>query len=69
MIGPSERPDVCEFPSVPIKPTGVIIELIEGLQTALEHRNAASTRSRTIDPSLERSSLALLHMSTQTRKS
>ena len=42
--------------SVPIKLTDVPIELIGGLESALEHRNSAFTRSRrTFDPSLERS--------------
>ena len=63
-------PNVCELPSVPIKLTNVpiySIELIEGLESALEHCNSAFTRSRrTFDPRWK--GLALVHVSTQTRK-
>ena len=57
VVGPNvcELLNVCE--SVPIKLTDIPIELIGGLESALEHRNSAFTRSRrTFDPSLERSS-------------
>ena len=56
IIGWSERPNVWELPSVPIKLTHIPVKLIEGMESAFEHRNSASTRSRgTIYRSSEKS--------------
>ena len=60
-------PNVCELPSVPIKLTDVSDKLIEGLESALEHRNSASQGLEDYLTARWKG-LALVHVSTQTRK-